>query len=106
MISPRTVFSLTKWDLICIHKEIVVALFKVHQSKALCQQEKLLLLAYWVGVIYKAEVIDTSLKEPQAVVTSKKGKVDGKVVNVLNGRIGTRTEHYLTYLSNVMDKTT
>ena len=81
----------------------MVALFKVHQSKALCQQEKLLLLAY-LGVIYEAGVIDISLKEPQAVVTSKKRKVDGKVVNVLNGRIGTRTEHYLTYLSNVMDE--
>jgi hypothetical protein len=56
-----------------------------------------------VGVIYKAGVIDISLKEPQAVVRSKKRKVDGKVVNALNGP---RTEHYLTCLSNVVDKTT
>ena len=99
-------FSSTKWDLICIHTETVVAPFKVHQSKTLCQQENLLLLAYWVGITYKEGVIDISLKEPQAVVTSKKRKVDGKVVNALNGRIGTRTEHYIMYLSNVVDKTT
>jgi hypothetical protein len=48
-------------------------------------------------------VIDISLRKPQAVSTSKKSKVDGKAVDAVNGRIGTRTEHSLAYLSNVMD---
>lgn len=34
-----------------------------------------------------------SLKKLQAVVTSNKRKVDGRFVYVVNGRIGTRTEH-------------
>ena len=56
-----------------------------------------------LGAISKAGVIDISLKKPQAASTSKKRKANGKSVNVVNGRIGTRTEHYLAYLSNVMD---
>ena len=56
-----------------------------------------------LGAISEAGVIDISLKKPQAGSTSKKRKVNGKAVNVVNGRIGTRTEHYLAYLSNVMD---
>ena len=43
------------------------------------------------------------MKEPQAVSTSKKRKVNGKAVDVVTGRIGTRTEHYLAYLSSVMN---
>ena len=42
------------------------------------------------------------MKELQAVPTSKKRKVNGKAVNVVTGRIGTRTEHYLAYISDVM----
>ena len=56
-----------------------------------------------LGAISEAGVIDISLKKPQAVAMSKKRKGDDKVVNITNARIGTRTEHYLTYLSNVMD---
>jgi hypothetical protein len=37
------------------------------------------------------------------VSTSQKRNVDSKAVDALNGRIGTRTEHFLAYLSNVMD---
>ena len=56
-----------------------------------------------LGAISEAGVIDISLKKPQAASTSKKRKANGKSVNVVNGRIGTRTENYLAYLSNVMD---
>ncbi|KAL1925911.1 hypothetical protein VTP01DRAFT_7250 [Rhizomucor pusillus] len=44
---------------------------------------------------------DISVKKPEAV-SAKKRKADGKEVKV-NGKVGTRTEHYLSYLSNVMD---
>jgi hypothetical protein len=40
---------------------------------------------------------------PQAVSTSKKRKVIEISFNVVKGRIGTRTQHYLVYFSNVMD---
>ena len=56
-----------------------------------------------IGTISDAGVIDISLRKPQAVSTSKKRKVDGKAVDAVNGRIGTRTEHFLAYVSNVMD---
>src|ERR1700733_11532125 len=56
-----------------------------------------------LGSISDAGVIDISLRKPQAVSTSKKRKVDGKAVDAVNGRIGTRTEHFLAYVSNVMD---
>jgi transposase len=56
-----------------------------------------------LGAISDAGVIDISLKKPQAAAMSKKRKGNGRAVAVVNGRIGTRTEHYLAYLSNVMD---
>jgi hypothetical protein len=56
-----------------------------------------------LGAISEAGVIDISLKMPQAVSTSKKRKVIEISFNVVKGRIGTRTQHYLAYFSNVMD---
>ena len=56
-----------------------------------------------LGAIPEAWIIDISLKKPQAIPMSKKTKGNGKVVIVINGRIGTRAEHYLAYLCNVMD---
>lgn len=53
------------------------------------------------GAISQAGIIDISVKKPEAV-SAKKRKADGKEVKV-NGKVGTRTEHYLSYLSNVMD---
>src|SRR6202035_3263623 len=47
-----------------------------------------------LGSISDAGVIDISLIKPQAVSASKKRKVSSKSVDVVNGRIGTRTEHY------------
>lgn len=55
-----------------------------------------------LGAISAQGVIDISLRKPITVTGSKKRKSDGKVIKT-TGRIGTRTEHYLAYLSNVMD---
>ena len=51
-----------------------------------------------LGAISEAGVIYVSLRKPQAVSASKKRKANGKAVDAVNGRIGTRTEHYLAYL--------
>jgi hypothetical protein len=56
-----------------------------------------------LGAISEAGDIDISLKKPQAATAVKKRTANGKVVSVVNGGVGTRTEHYLAYLSNVMD---
>lgn len=42
-------------------------------------------------------------EKPKAVSKSKKRKVNGKVVNAVNGRLDTITECYLMYISNVRD---
>jgi transposase len=56
-----------------------------------------------LGAISQAGVIDISLKKPQAVSASKKRKANDTKAMTVSGRIGTRTEHFLAYLSNVMD---
>jgi hypothetical protein len=56
-----------------------------------------------LGAISQAGVIDIPLRKPQTASTSKKRKANGKSATVITGRIGTRTEHYLAYLSNIMD---
>src|ERR1700733_12272837 len=56
-----------------------------------------------LGAISQAGVIDIPLRKPQTASTSKKRKANGKSATVITGRIGTRTEHYLSYLSNIMD---
>jgi transposase len=56
-----------------------------------------------LGAISQAGVIDISLKKPQAVSASKKRKANDSTARVISGRIGTRTEHFLAYISNVMD---
>jgi transposase len=53
--------------------------------------------------ISQAGVIDISLKKPQAVSASKKRKANDAKAMVVSGRVGTRTEHFLAYISNVMD---
>jgi hypothetical protein len=55
------------------------------------------------GAISQAGVIDISLKKPHAVFVSKKRKANDTTGKAINGRIGTRTEHFLAYISNVMD---
>jgi hypothetical protein len=56
-----------------------------------------------LGTISHAGVIDIPLRKPKTASTSKKRKANGKSATVITGRIGTRTEHYLAYLSNIMD---
>src|ERR1700730_1687124 len=56
-----------------------------------------------LGAISQAGVIDISLRKPQAVSVSKKRKANDTTATVISGRVGTRTEHFLTYISNVMD---
>jgi hypothetical protein len=47
-------------------------------------------------------VSDISLRKPTSSVGSKKRKVDSKEVKI-NGRVGTRSEHFLTYLNSMMN---
>ncbi|KAG2198725.1 hypothetical protein INT47_005410 [Mucor saturninus] len=55
-----------------------------------------------LGAISVDGVIDISLRKPTSSVATKKRKVDGREVKI-NGRVGTRSEHFLTYLSSMMD---
>jgi hypothetical protein len=56
-----------------------------------------------LGAISQADVIDVSLQKGQAVSGPRSEKVNDTTATVINGRVGTRTEHFLTYISNVMD---
>jgi transposase len=56
-----------------------------------------------LGIISQAGVIDISLKKPQAVAISKKRKANDAKAMVVSGRVGTGTEHFLTFISNIMD---
>ena len=55
-----------------------------------------------LGAICELRVINVSLRKPQAVQSSKKRKRSNGTT-VLNGRIGTRIEHFIEFLNNVMD---
>ncbi|KAG2215655.1 hypothetical protein INT45_008403 [Circinella minor] len=55
-----------------------------------------------LGAICELGVINVSLRKPQAVQSSKKRKRSNGTT-VLNGRIGTRTEHFIEFLNKVMD---
>ncbi|KAG1152233.1 hypothetical protein G6F37_002253 [Rhizopus arrhizus] len=54
-----------------------------------------------LGVISQAGIISIGVKKPE-LASSKKRKADGKEVKI-NGKVGTRTEHFLVYLTNVMN---
>ena len=56
-----------------------------------------------LGAISQAGIIDVSLKKPQAVSVSKKRQFNHTTATVITGRVGTRTEHFLSYMANVMD---
>ncbi|OAD76844.1 hypothetical protein PHYBLDRAFT_165344 [Phycomyces blakesleeanus NRRL 1555(-)] len=49
-------------------------------------------------------IVSLSLKKPTAVATKKKRKLDIYTNVEVNGRIGTRTQHYLDFLSHTMDR--
>jgi transposase len=55
-----------------------------------------------LGAISADGVIDISLRKPISSVSNKKRKVNGKMIPV-NGGVGTRVEHFLSYLSSMMD---
>ncbi|KAG1201467.1 hypothetical protein G6F70_003144 [Rhizopus microsporus] len=55
-----------------------------------------------LGAISSQDIIDVSLREPTTVSGSKKRRTGGKVIETA-ARVGTRTEHFLFYLNNVMD---
>ncbi|CEP16601.1 hypothetical protein [Parasitella parasitica] len=55
-----------------------------------------------LGAISPQGIIDVSLRKPTTVSGSKKRRADGKVIET-TARVGTRTEHFLFYLNNVMD---
>lgn len=56
-----------------------------------------------LGAISVDGVIDISLRKPTSVVArKKKRKSDGKDIKI-KGRVGTRSEHFLSYLKSMMD---
>lgn len=54
-----------------------------------------------MGAICEKGVVNLMLKKPEAV--SKKRKAKDGSSKAINGRIGTRTEHYLHFISNTLD---
>ncbi|KAG2199315.1 hypothetical protein INT47_012949 [Mucor saturninus] len=55
-----------------------------------------------LGAISTDGVIDISLRKPTSTMGIKKRKVNGKEV-VVNGRVGTRSSHFMSYLNSMMD---
>jgi hypothetical protein len=53
--------------------------------------------------LLRAKRQNNKLKKPQAAFVLKKKKVNGKSVQMVSGRIGTRAEYRLAYLLNVID---
>ncbi|OAD67627.1 hypothetical protein PHYBLDRAFT_151142 [Phycomyces blakesleeanus NRRL 1555(-)] len=56
-----------------------------------------------LGAMCKREIVSLLLKKPTAVATKKKRKLNIYTNVEVNGRIGTRTQHYLNFLSHTMD---
>lgn len=56
-----------------------------------------------LGAICAAGIINLSLRKPQAVASRKKRKLGSDKHEAVNGRVGTRSEHYLEFLNSVMD---
>ncbi|OAD78071.1 hypothetical protein PHYBLDRAFT_164948 [Phycomyces blakesleeanus NRRL 1555(-)] len=57
-----------------------------------------------LGAMCERGIVSLSLKKPTAVTTKKKRKLDIYTNVEVNGRIGTRTQHYLDFLSHTMDR--
>ncbi|KAG2200823.1 hypothetical protein INT47_001354 [Mucor saturninus] len=55
-----------------------------------------------LGAISTDGVIDISLRKPTSTTGSKKRKVNGKEV-VVNGKLGTRSSHFMSYLNSMID---
>jgi hypothetical protein len=57
-----------------------------------------------IGAMCEKGIVSLALRKPSVVVSKKKRKLDINCTTVeVNGRIGTRTSHYLNYLSSTMD---
>ncbi|OAD72714.1 hypothetical protein PHYBLDRAFT_73117 [Phycomyces blakesleeanus NRRL 1555(-)] len=56
-----------------------------------------------LGAMCERGIVSLLLKKPTAVTTKKKRKLDIYTNVEVNGRIGTRTQHYLDFLSHTMD---
>ncbi|OAD75980.1 hypothetical protein PHYBLDRAFT_165954 [Phycomyces blakesleeanus NRRL 1555(-)] len=56
-----------------------------------------------LGAMCERGIVSLSLKKPTAVATKKKRKLDIYTNVEMNGQIGTRTQHYLDFLSHTMD---
>ncbi|OAD71776.1 hypothetical protein PHYBLDRAFT_170433 [Phycomyces blakesleeanus NRRL 1555(-)] len=57
-----------------------------------------------LGAMCERGIVSLSLKKPTAVATKKKRKLNIYTNVEVNGRIGTRTQHYLNFLSHTMDR--
>ncbi|OAD74848.1 hypothetical protein PHYBLDRAFT_167192 [Phycomyces blakesleeanus NRRL 1555(-)] len=57
-----------------------------------------------LGAMCERGIVSLSLKKPTAVATKKKRKLDIYTNVEVNGQIGTRTQHYLNFLSHTMDR--
>ena len=85
----RTVFSSVRQDSIYIPGEILGRSLRETPVKRIFQQQRVLMSIHLVPYLTQG-----SLKKPQAASTSKKRKANGKAVTVVNGPVGTRTEHF------------
>lgn len=58
-----------------------------------------------LGAMCERGIVNITLRRPTAVVSKKKRKLEfaESGLNVVNGRIGTRTTHYLQFLASTMD---
>lgn len=58
-----------------------------------------------LGAICEIGIIDLTLRKPKAVPKPKKRKLDStdKAVEEANGRVGTRTEHYIQFIKGLMN---
>jgi hypothetical protein len=99
---PEIACSSMRQDSICIHSENYGRSRKGTPAKSVAPTAKGITITM-LGAISQAEVIEILLKKPQTVSTLKKKKVNDTTAPVINDRVGTRTECFLAYLSNVMD---
>ena len=56
-----------------------------------------------LGAMCEKGIVNLSLRNPSAVVSKKKRKLTYYTTADVNGRIGTRTNHYLAFLTKTMD---
>ena len=56
-----------------------------------------------LGAMCEKGIVTLTLRNPSAVVSKKKRKLSYYTAEDVNGRIGTRTNHYLAFLSATID---